>query len=101
MKTFREWLEEKEAKKLNENIVKYTDLSKIKSDKDTYTDTHNIFIDKKNKRLLITTYYGDDEKILKYQEQLNKEFKKFKPQKALYMFDDKDNKYRNTLFEIE
>ena len=46
MKTFREWLRESE---LHENIVKYTDLSKIKSDKDTYTDTHNIFIDKKNK----------------------------------------------------
>ena len=96
--TFREWLRESE---LNEALVKEADLSKIKSDKDAYSDIHNILIDKKNKRLLITNYYGEDKEILKHQEKLNKELKKYKLKKALYMFDDRDNNYRNTLFEIE
>ena len=102
--TFREWLRESE---LNEALVKEADLSKIKSDKDAYSDIHNILIDKKNKRLLITDYYGEDKEILKHQEKLNKELKKelkkykLKLKKVLYMFDDRDNNYRNTLFEIE
>ena len=98
MKTFREWLRESE---LNEALVKEVDLSKIKSDKDAYSDTHNILIDKKNKRLLMTNYYGEDKVILNYQEKLNKELKKYKIKQVLYMFDDRDNKYRNSLFEIE
>ena len=96
--TFREWLRESE---LNEALVKEVDLSKIKSDKDAYSDTHNILIDKKNKRLLMTNYYGEDKAILNYQEKLNKELKKYKIKQVLYMFDDRDNKYRNSLFEIE
>ena len=96
--TFREWLRESE---LNEALVKEVDLSKIKSDKDAYSDTHNILIDKKNKRLLMTNYYGEDKVILNYQEKLNKELKKYKIKQVLYMFDDRDNKYRNSLFEIE
>ena len=98
MKTFREWLRESE---LNEALVKEVDLSKIKSDKDAYSDTHNILIDKKNKRLLMTNYYGEDKVILNYQEKLNKELKKYKIKQVLYMFDDRDNEYRNSLFEIE
>ena len=50
--TFREQLRESE---LNESI--------------------DILIDKKNKRLLITTYYGDDKEILKHQDKLNRESK--------------------------
>ena len=61
--TFREWLREQE---LNEALVKEVDLSKIKSDKDAYSDTHNILIDKKNKRLLMTNYYGEDKVIVNF-----------------------------------
>ena len=87
---------------VNENkLVKNADLSEIDSDEDAYTDFHNILLDKKNKRLLMTNYYGDDKNIIKQQEMLNKELKKYSIVKALYMFDDKDNKYRNTLFELK
>ena len=97
MITFREWLNEKE------NLVVFKDLSYIKSDKDAYYDLHKIVVDKKNKLMLLTNYYGDDEDILKYQEKLNKESKKYKitSKEVKYMFVDKDNKYRHTLFEIE
>ena len=102
MKTFREWLREKELNEA-EKLVVFKDLSYIKSDKGAYSDLHKLFIDKKNKLMLTSTYYGDDEEILKHQELLNKEAKKYKivSKEVKYMFDDKDNEYRNTLFEIE
>ena len=102
MQTFREWLRENELNEA-EKIVMFKDLSYIKSDKDAYSDLHKIFVDKKNKLMLTSNYYGDNEDILKHQEKLNKEAKKYKiiSKEVKYMFDDKDNKYRNTLFEIE
>lgn len=93
---FREFINE-----INNSVIINSDLSYIKSDKDAYYDLHKIIIDTKNKLLLDTTYYGDDKEILKHQDKLNKESKKYKKIKVLYMFDDKDNKYRNTLFKID
>ncbi len=99
--TFREWLREGELNE-KENIVKFKDLSYIKKDEDAYTDLWNVFVDKKNKLLLMVTYYGDDTKLLKIQEKLNKEANKymFDAKEVKYMFDDRDNEYRFMLFKM-
>lgn len=93
---FRDFLNE-----AKNSIIINGDLSDIKSDKDAYYDLHKIIVDTKNKLLLDTTYYGDDKETLKHQDKLNRESKKYKKIKVLYMFDDKDNEYRNTLFKID
>lgn len=93
---FRDFLVE-----AGKGVIVKGDLSDVKSDKDAYYDLHKIMVDDKNKLILMTNYYGNDKETLKHQDKLDKEFKKYKKTELLYMFDDKDNKYRNTLFKID